>query len=231
MRPGFTLVANKATKPNDEDAALIQTVIRDEYTNAIGEWHVAQKPKIQTKFLKFLTTVRDAPFPDNYSDASSDVAERFARDIFLHEFHPVLRTVIDESNGEFSDVLHLLSIHMSRANVMASVTRKRDETPKLLKAIAQEDHILSRPYQARHEMPTASAAPPLTRSRMNEPAPEFKPTKTCKPARERSTPFAMFPTAEPVTSTNRAEFQNYEGHYKRTEQSGVCNVLNSPTCL
>ncbi|KAK8866484.1 hypothetical protein M9Y10_009448 [Tritrichomonas musculus] len=232
MRTGYALQsANRETKPSSDETALIRSVIRDEYTNAISEWVVKQKPKLRTKFIRFLSAVHDTPIPSSYSSVSSDVAERFARDIFSHKYHPVLRNVIDESGGEFSDVIHLLSIHMSRSNVMASITQKRDETPKLLKAIAQEDHILSRPYQARHELPQATAAPPLTRSRMVEQQTACVPTRTCKPARERTTPFATFPSSEPMESTYRSEFPNYDGKYQRTQQSGVCNVLNAPTCL
>lgn len=231
MRPGYILASNKENKLNGDETTLIRSVIRDEYTNAVGEWLANQKPKLKAKFVRFLTAVHDAPMPRTYSSTSSDVAERFARDIFSHKYHPVLRNVIDESGGEYSDVIHLLSIHMSRSNVMASITQKRDETPKLLKAIAQEDHILSRPYQARHELPQATAAPPLTRSRMLNQPTAFVPTRTCKPARERTTPFATFPSSEPIESTYRSEFPSYDGKYQRTQQSGVCNVLNAPTCL
>ncbi|OHS98609.1 hypothetical protein TRFO_34976 [Tritrichomonas foetus] len=231
MRTGFQLVANRDTTPTNIECQLIKTVVRDGYTNAIGEWLINQKPKLRNKFNKFMTTVKDCPPPSTFSSASADIAERFARDIFKHEYHPVLRRVIDESCGEFSDVIHLLSIHMARANVMASIPQKRDETPKLLKAIAQEDHILSRPMQPRHEMPKQSVTKILTRSRMVEPMPVCPPTRSYKPIGQRSTPFATFPSCEPMESTMRSEFQFYEGKYKRTEQSGVCNVLNAPTCL
>ncbi|OHT13410.1 hypothetical protein TRFO_16372 [Tritrichomonas foetus] len=231
MRSGYAFVPNKETKPTTEEFALIQAVIRDEYTNAISEWLINQKPKLRAKFIKFMETVLEADVPDTFSEHSTDVAERFARDIFQHMFHPVLRSVIDESCGEFSDVIHLLSIHMSRSNVMASITQKRDETPKLLKAIAQEDHILSRPHQPRHELPKPSVGQAMTRARMADPLPQVPPTRSYKPTGTRSSPFASFPTSEPMETTYRSEYQNYEGQYKRTEQSGVCNVVNAPTCL
>ncbi|KAK8893506.1 hypothetical protein M9Y10_021928 [Tritrichomonas musculus] len=231
MRKGYQLASNREATPTDEERSIIYSVVRDCYTNAIGEWMAYQKPKIRTKFTNFMIAVREAPTPPNYNASSSDVAERFAKDIFQHRYHPVLRNVIDESNGEYSDVIHLLSIHMSRANVMASITQKRDETPKLLKAIAQEDHILNHPQKYRHENPPAIAAKVLTRSNMNDPILLSSPSKICKPAREGRTPFATFPTNEPIESTNRSDYRYFEGMYKRNQRSGVCNFLNSPTCL
>jgi hypothetical protein len=119
---------------------------------------------------------------------------------------------------------------MQRTNVMASVPTIRDTTPQLLKAIAQEDHVYSRPAQAKHEVPKAAAAQALTRARMNEPLPKIGPTKSFKPGAERSSPFATFPDGQQMQTMSRSQFVDY-GAQERTRQSGVCNVLNARTCL
>jgi hypothetical protein len=231
MRPGWTLVANKETRPTDAEEIVIRAVIRDCHATSIGEWLIKQKPKIRAKFMKFVEAVRACPPPVECSSASADIAERFARDIAQPEVHPMLRSVIDASDGEYADVLHILSLHMARANVMASIPSIRDHTPELFKAIAQEDHVYSRPSIARHEIPKIAAVRALSRGRMVDPLPPIGPTRSFKPTwGDRSTPFAMFPTGDPIQSMSRSQFVNY--HVKgRQEQSGVCNVLNAPTCL
>jgi hypothetical protein len=133
--------------------------------------------------------------------------------------------VIDDSSGEFSDVLHILSLHMQRSNVMASVPSVRDMSHRLIKAIAQEDHVYSRPVQPKHEIPKAAAI-----VRMADPLPTIGPTRSCRPGTERSSPFACFPSGERMESTTKAQFINYTA-IERTTQSGVYNVLNAPTCL
>lgn len=230
MRPGWTLAANKETKPNSDEQQLIKAVIRDCHTTSIGEWLVNQKPKLRSKFNNFLAAVRDSPMPSEYSNQSGDIAERFARDITQHKYHPVLRSVIDSGNGQFSDLLHILSLHMQRTNVMASIPAKRDQTPQLLRAIAQEDHIYSRPAQPKHELPQMAPGMPMTRGRMQEEVPRIAPTRSCKPTQQRSSPFAVFPSGEKMESTSRGDYVGYTVS-GRTHQSGVCNVMNAPTCL
>ena len=231
MRSGYTLAPVKETKSTNEETILINTVIREEYTTAISEWVINQKPKLRGKFKHFLEEILDAPTPSYFSAESTDLAERIARDVCKREFHAVLRTVIDDSQGEFSDVIHILSNHISRKNVVQAVQRRRDPATELIKATAQEDHILSRPYQPKHDMPHVQPAKPLTRERMNEPPPRVIPTRSCKPDNTRTSPFAIFPTSGPMETTYRSEFQNYEGKYVRPERSSVYNVVNAPTCL
>jgi hypothetical protein len=113
---------------------------------------------------------------------------------------------------------------------MASVPSVRDTTPQLLKAMAQEDHVYSRPAIPRHELPRAAAARALTRSRMSDPVPRMGPTRSFKPGTERSSPFATFPDGQKMQTMSRSQFVGY-GQQERTGQSGVCNVLNAPTCL
>jgi hypothetical protein len=231
MRPGWVLQANKETKPTDTEQIIIRAVIRDCHTTSIGEWLVNQKPKIRAKFMKFLETVRAYPPPSDHSNASGDVAERFARDICNPEYHPMLRPVIDASDGEYADVLHILSLHMARANVMASIPSVKDRTPELFKAIAQEDHVYSRPSIAKHEIPKIGVARALSRGRMVDPLPPIAATRSFKPTwGQTSTPFAMFPTGEPIQSMSRSQFVSYKVQ-DRTKPSGVYNVLNMPTCL
>jgi hypothetical protein len=158
MRPGWTLVANKETKPTDSEQVVLRAVLRDCHVTSIGEWLITQKPKIRIKFMKFLQSVRSSTPPADPSVHSTDIAERFARDILQTDFHSVIRTVLDQSDGEYSDVLHILSLHMERSNVMASIPSIRDRTPQLFKAIAQEDHVYSRPSVARHELPKVATA-------------------------------------------------------------------------
>jgi hypothetical protein len=198
---------------------------------AVGEWLIRQKPKIRAKFVKFLGEVNEHPFPDEYSSFCADLAERFGRDIVHEDYHSVLRAVIDESDGEFADVLHMLSLHMQRSNVMAAIQGVRDRTPQLLKEIAEEDHVYSRPSVARHQIPTAAMARELSRGRMTDPLPRMAPTRSCKPqGTDRLSPFAMFPTGEKMESMSRSQFVDYKVP-QRAEQSGVWNVLNAPTCL
>jgi hypothetical protein len=193
---------------------------------------VNQKPKIRAKFIAFLEAVQTAPTPDAFSVWSTDVAERFARDIIQPEFHPVLRPVIDSADsGEFADVLHLLSVHMERSNVMASAPQVRDSTPQLFKAIALEDHVYSRPSVPRHELPRAAVVQALGRTRMVDPMPVIGPTRSFKPSGlQRSSPFATFPTGQVMQSMSRSQFIKYPVS-GRQPQSGVCNVVNAPTCL
>jgi hypothetical protein len=230
MRSGFVLVGPKETKPTPEEMQLIRPIIRECHWLSIGEWLINQKPKIRSKFVKFLEAVADAEFPTEYSKASGDIAERFARDITQQQHHPVIRAVLDESNGEFSDVLHLLSLHMQRSNVMASIPAVKDQTPKLLRAIAQEDHVYSRPREVKHEIPKLAAAKALTRARMADPLPTVPPAKSCKPDSQKTSPFALFPGVDTMETVSRSQFVRYTVK-ERTVQSGVCNVLNSPTCL
>jgi hypothetical protein len=230
MRRGCSLAPNKDTTPTDAERGLIQLVIRDCHVSTVSEWVVNQKPKIRSKFLQFLAAVSECPVPTEYCNASGDIAERLARDIARVPFHPVLRRVIDDSNGDFSDVLHILSLHMQRSNVMASVPSVRDISHRLIKAIAQEDHVYSRPVQPKHELPKAAAAQALTRARMADPLPNIGPTRSCRPGTERSSPFACFPSGEKMESTTKAQFVNFSA-IARTEKSGVYNVLNGRTCL
>jgi hypothetical protein len=225
MRSGFALAPNKNTTPSDGECDLIELVIRDCHVSSVSEWLVNQKPKIRSKFIQFLLAVSECPVPSEYCNASGDIAERLARDIVSIPFHPVLRRVIDDSSGEFSDVLHILSLHMQRSNVMASVPSVRDMSHRLIKAIAQEDHVYSRPVQPKHEIP--KAAPII---RMADPLPTIRPTRSCRPGTERSSPFACFPSGERMESTTKAQFINYST-VERTTQSGVYNVLNGRTCL
>jgi hypothetical protein len=231
MRPGWTLVANKETRPTDAEQAVIRAVVRDCHATAVGEWLINQKPKIRAKFMAFLEAVEQCPPPAEFSAVSADVPERFGRDITQPQFHPSLRPVIDAGDGAYADALHLLSVHMERTNVMASVPSIRDRTPQLFKAIAQEDHVYSRPAVAKHEIPMVATAQALARGRMVDPLPPIGPTRSFKPTwGERSTPFAMFPSGEPLQAMTKSQFVNY--HVRgRQQQSGVYNVLNTPTCL
>jgi hypothetical protein len=231
MRPGYSLLANKETRPTDSEQSIIQSVIRDYHVLSISEWLINQKPKIRSKFMKFLETVQNSPPQYQLSNFCSDLAERFARDITQPEYHSVLRLIIDNSDGEFSDVLHLLSIHMQRTNVMASIPAVRDSMPQLFKAIAQEDHIYSRPYVARHELPRVTTAQAILRGRMVDPLPSLGPTRSFKPTgKQRSRPFAVFPNGQIMQSMSRSQFVNYNV-IGRQQQSGIYNVVNAPTCL
>jgi hypothetical protein len=53
--------------------------------------------------------------------------------------------VIDKSEGDFADVLHMLSFYMQGIRVRESVQRVRDRRPQLLKDIAKEDQVYSSP--------------------------------------------------------------------------------------
>jgi hypothetical protein len=231
MRAGFALAPIKETEPTEDEQVLMGAVIRDLYITAVGQWLIRQKPKIRANFIKFLDTVYQHELPEEYNTFCSDVAERFARDIIQPDFHSVLRLVIDASDGEFADVLHMLSLHMQRTNVMAAVQGVRDRVPQLIKEIAEEDHVYSRPHVAHHELPTAVVAMELSRGRMADPLPRIPRTRSCKPApADQMSPFAMFPTGEKMESMTRSQFVNHKVREK-AEQSGVWHVLNAPTCL
>jgi hypothetical protein len=231
MRSGFALVSNQETEPTEDENVLIGTVVRDLYVTAVGQWLIRQKPKIRANFVKFLEAVYEHELPDEYGVFSSDVAERFARDIIQEDFHSVLRPVIDASDGELADMLHMLSLYMQRTNVMSAVEGVRDRIPQLLKEIAEEDHVCSRPHVARHELPTAVVAMELARGRMADPLPRIPRTRSFKPApADHLSPFAMFPTGEKMESMSRSQFVNYQMKEK-AERSGVWHVLNAPTCL
>jgi hypothetical protein len=229
MRAGFAFVANRETEPTAAEQIVIRQVIRDCHVTSVGEWLTNQKPKIRAKFMSFLDAVNECPMPDVFSAMSRDVAERFARDIIQHQFHPVIRCVLDGSDGEFADVLHILSLHMQRSNLMASVPSVPDTMPQLLMEIAQEDHVYSRPAIPRHELPRV-AAQPFARPWMSDPLPRMPPTRSFKPGSQRSSPFATFPDGQRMQTMSRSQFVGY-GPQARTGQSGVCNVLNAPTCL
>jgi hypothetical protein len=232
MRPGWVLAANQETKPTDAEQEVIRAVIRDWHVLSVGEWLIHQKPKIRAKFMAFLQAVQSCPMPTEFSRASIDLAERFARDITQLQFHPVLRTVIDNTEaGEYADVLHILSVHMERGNVMASAPSVRDSAPQLFKAIAQEDHVYSRPHIARHELPKMSMIRALNGTRMVDPVPSVGPTRSFKPTGvQRSRPFATFPSGELMQSMTRSQFIKYPVT-GRQQPSTVCDVLNAPTCL
>ena len=231
MRTGMSLVDNTQPVPTDQESQLIRTAIRDCHTKAVSEWLVRQKPKIRNKFSNFLkeiVTVRGGS-----SGPSANVAERIAKDLLQSKYHGVVHEVLEDDDGEYSDVLHLLSLHMSRSNVLASVPTVRDQTPKLLKAIAQEDHLFAARRTARHDMPEPVCAKVETRATRNEQLEVTALTraKSCKPMNDRSAPFATFPTSEKIESTSHAEFHQYAEPPKQRERSSVYNVLNSPTCL
>lgn len=231
MRAGYTLAPRKETKPTQEEMDLIRAVIRDCHVTNIAEWLINQKPKLRKRFVMFLDSVVSAPAPPTFSQQCKDLSERFARDMTQHKYHPVLRSVLDSGAGIFNEVLNVLSQHMQRSNVMASVTSKRDEeTPKLFRAINQEDHILSHPKVARHDIPRATGVRSRAMEMDEDEAMLAAPARSCKPPIERSSPFAMFPVGEKMESTSHAQFVNYETH-ERTQKSGICAVLNSPTCL
>ena len=231
MRAGYALAPRKETKPLPEEMDLIRAAIRDCHVTTIAEWLVNQKPKLRKRFIMFLDSVVDAPAPPSFSQQCRDLSERFARDITQPKYHPVLRSVLDSGAGIFNDVLNVLSLHMQRSNVMASVPSKRDEeTPKLYRAINQEDHILQHPKVTRHEVPKARGARSRAMEMSDDEAMLAAPAKSCKPPIERTSPFAMFPAGEKMESTSHAQFVNPDVH-ERTQKSGIVAVLNSPTCL
>jgi hypothetical protein len=230
MRSGYTLAAVRETQPNDAEIVLMRKVIKEMHRKNVGDWLPNQKPKIRAKFNKFMETVLTAPTPDKWSIACADIAERFARDIIESDYYPVLRNVIDDSQGQFSDILHILSLHMQRANIMASLMTQRDEMPKLLKEIAKEDHVFFRPRTAKHELRKVEAAQPVTRVRMTEPLPPIQPARSCKPVGKQPCPFACFPGTETMETMSRTQFINHH-HYVRSSRSDAYNINNWPTCL
>jgi hypothetical protein len=231
MRAGLSLLPIRDLHPTDEEHSLICSLIREMHVLSVSDWLVKQKPKIRSKFSKFLTEVNEYPMPDHYSNFCADVAERFARDIFQPSYHPMLKPVILQSDGEFADVLHMLSMHMQRSNIVASVRTPRDRTAQLLKEIAEEDHVYSRPTIPRHELPSYSVGQALLRAKMPDPLPKMAPTRSCRPSgRERSSPFALFPSGEKLESVFRSQFVNYSAR-DRAQQSGIYSIFNGPTCL
>jgi hypothetical protein len=71
----------------------------------------------------------------------------------------------------------------------------------------------------------------LSRGRMADPLPRMAPTRSFKPMdRIGLSPFAMFPTGDRMESMSRSQFVDHKKQ-ERTEQSGVWNVVNAPTCL
>ena len=228
MRPGFELAPNESTVPEEHELKLLKEVIRDCHLKAISEWLVKQKTKIRTKFVNFLKAIVSAP-PANYSAQSSNVTERFARDMIKQEHHAVIATVLS-SNSEYTDVLHLLSIHMSRSNVMASIPSKRDETPKLLKAIAQEDHLFQKSSNVHHESPAPISAQNMVRSREIDPYLQPPRTKMIKPDAGRSSPFAVFPNSDSFKSTMNSDLSQAAAS-KPYKDEKMYQVLKSPTCL
>ena len=230
MRPGFQLVENSAQMPTDSEMTKIRLLIRDCHVLAIAEWLAKQKPKLRAKFNSFLYQVENADPSVPLSPGCVDVSERFARDIIQPQYHNVLAGII-LSSSEVSDVLHILSLHMSRANVMASVPTKRDETPKLLRAIAQEDHLFETHRVVHHESPKTAAAQAITRARMNEPLPHVARTKMIRPEAGRSSPFAVFPSSEPMESTMHTEMREAATKPSYRDTTPMYKVLNSPTCL
>jgi hypothetical protein len=231
MRAGLAVLPIRDTQPTEAEQYLICDVIRDRHVLAVGEWLAKQKPKIRAKFVRFLEAVGECAMPSHYSNFCADVAERFARDIVQPSYHPMLRPVIAESEGDFADVLYMLSLHVNRSNVVPSVRVPRDNVAQLLKQITEEDHVYSRPSVPRHELPTFAAAQALARGRMPDPLPRMSPTRSCHPSgRERSSPFAMFPSGEKLESTFRSEFVSHSAR-ERPSQAGVYSVFNGPTCL
>jgi hypothetical protein len=233
MRAGFAVLPIRDTQPTAVESSLISGVIREMHVTTVNEWLARQKPKIRSKFVRFLETVDNCPMPPVYSNFCVDIAERFGRDLIQPQFHPMLHPVLAESDGEFADVLHMLSMHMQRSNVVASMRSPRDRTAQLLKEIAEEDHVYSRPFVARHELPSYAVAQSLARGRMADPLPRMSPTRSCRPSgTERSTPFAMFPglNSERLESVFRSQFVNY-GVRERPSAKGVYCIFNGPTCL
>ena len=231
MKTGMALIDRQELVATDEEISLIRQTIKDMHFKTITEWVAKQKPKIRAKFTRFLTVILESN--NEKSDApSSNISERFAKDITKQQYHESIKSIIDHDTGDFTDVLHLLSIHMSRANVMASIPAKRDTTPKLLRAIAQEDHLFSAKKEVKHQNPPPIASSAMTRETLNEKLQVTANTraKTCKPAGERSCPFAQFPTGDTLESTMHREFKGYQKQEK-PKQTSVFNVLNSPTCV
>jgi hypothetical protein len=104
MHRGCALAPNKNMTPTDGERDLIELIIRDCHVMSVSEWLVNQKPKIHAKFMQFLLAVTKCPVPSQYCNASGDIAKRLGRDIVSMPFHPVLRRVVDDRSGEFSDV-------------------------------------------------------------------------------------------------------------------------------
>lgn len=230
----MTLAANQEFFPTDEEVRLIRTCIRDCYTKAIGEWVARQKPKLRSKFNNFMKAIIAAEPPKSAPVPASNVAERIAKDYLQQKYHQVVHQVLEEDTGEFADTLHILSKHMSRSNVMASIPSVKDQTPKLLKAIAQEDHLFMTRHKAHHDMPEPICAGVVTRETRNEKLEVTASTraKSCKPTQDRTAPFACFPSGESMESTSHSEFHKFNQKAAAPPaKSSVYNVLNAPTCL
>jgi hypothetical protein len=175
MRPHVTLLAIRDAPPTEAEQALVGALVRELHASTACDWLARQKPKIRAHFVRFLEAVAECAAPCAPARLCADVAERFGRDLLRCEFHAALRPVLAGGDGAFADALHLLAMHMRRANVAASVRAPRDRTAQLLRAIAEEDHVGPRPAAPRHELPTLAVAQALARARMPDPPPADRP--------------------------------------------------------
>ena len=232
MRTGMALADNSVPVPTADEMSLLRATIRDCHLKAVGEWLARQKPKLRNKFNNFMKEIISLKGSPS-TGPTSNVAERFAKDILMPSLHSAAHQLLSEDVDEYADVLHILSLHMSRSNVLASVPTVKDQTPKLLKAIAQEDHLFATKYISRHDMPAPICAQVETRATRNETFEVTSATraKSCKPMTDRSAPFATFPTTEAAESMSHSQFHGYAEAPQQQARSSVYNVLNSPTCL
>lgn len=234
MRTGFALAENAETMPKPAEQALIKETIRDPLVKSVGEWLIQQKPKLRAKFNMFLEEVINSPINDEDPGASQNVAERIAKDILQHKFHPVIRHILENDVGQYSDTLNILSNYLARSNVMASIPAVRDPTPKLLKAIAQEDHLFQGSRTVKHDMPKPKCAGVVTRKVRNQ-MNSFEVTantraRSCKPTSQHKSPFAQFPGGTGMETTYQETFHKYDED-ARPKRNSVFNVFNSPTCI
>lgn len=229
------MVPEPIKRPEEEEMLYLEEIIQENYVNPVSEWLVRQKPKIRTKFISFLKALVD--FSGDYGADSpcNNVAERFAKDIAYREFHPVIHFVMERDNGEFSDCLNLLSSFISRSNISSTVTVRKDDTSKIIKAAAQEDHIFQRSRRIRHQ---AAPTPQVTMNLNRTSKDDYCAFENAAMARGRSykpvgsglAPFAQFPTGDVMKTTSQEQFKAYPD-VQRQKQISALHVLNSPTVL
>lgn len=230
----MTLAENAETVPKPAEQAIIKETIRDPLVKAVGEWLIQQKPKIHAKFNLFLEEIVNSPILDEVPPATQNVAERNAKDILLHKYHSVIHRVLENDIGQYADTLNILSGYLARSNVMASIPAVRDPTPKLLKAIAQEDHLFTGSRVVKHDMPKPKCAGVVTREVLNQ-MNSFEVTantraKSCKPTSQYKSPFAQFPGGTQMETTYQETFHKYDED-ARPKVNSVFNVFNAPTCI
>ena len=223
MKPGMTLINKQTFEASSQEIQLIKEFIRDYHIKTVTDWISNQKQKNRIKFVNFLSSLKENNNNSTLNSSSSSLTERIAKDIIKNEFHSRIFSALQENIDDYNDVLNLLSIHMSRSNVLASAPSKKDPMPKLLKEMYQEDHLFETKRRITH------VNPPTKKIEYQQAIPKNVKAISAKSNNERTCPFASFPNTK-LETTSQSQYVPLPIPEK-PKQVSVFNVLNTPTCL